>query len=92
LCPALQQYIITVTASHHYSITSLQHYIITAVQHYIITASQHYLLTLLLVGMAKNTFLHGQFTALERKAYYYFTIYYFFLPRVSPSPDGIQIF
>jgi hypothetical protein len=42
--------------------------------------------------MAKDTFLHGQYTALERKAYYYFPIYYFLYFRVSPSPDGIQIF
>ncbi len=66
--------------AQHCSITSLQlqHYSITALQHYSITTLQHYLLPLLLVRMAKDTFLHGQFTALTRKAYYYFPIYYFF--------------
>jgi hypothetical protein len=97
---SIDRYIIEIETSisgcaQHYSISSLQleHYSITALQHYIITALKHYLLPLLLVRVAKDTFLHGQFTALERKAYYYFTIYYFFyFPRVSLSPDGVQIF
>jgi hypothetical protein len=66
--------------AQHYSISSLQ------LQHYSNTAFQHYLLPLLLVRMTKDTFLHGQFTALERKAYYYFPIYYFFSNFISVYP------
>ncbi len=36
--------------------------------------------------MAKDTFLHGQFTALERKAYYYFPIYYFLVTLLPCIP------